>query len=350
MPSWEKRFVAIVGSIPWRSVVETKKYMYLHNNVMEWDDSACKEAFDNAKNRFWAEINGLPCNIGLPDPDMYIDDIDWNSTIDPELILDLKREPALSEQGNDEGVIIGNSHILNQSFYCTGWGEAELDIQPTGWDDTVVNVNVDYCNTWRKAYTDLAKDAVPFPPPTGWEDSDLNVNSGVTGWGDARTDLPKETTPFPPHQGWNYDPNVYGWVDYSTGWGEAQTDLPNATNPFPAPQGWGSGLQMTSTVGSWEQYGWQSYGNEPWRWNDMQHRGHGNSQRMSRGRGGGNWGSGRGRNMSGNQINANAGNEYQTGGRGGGRSNRGRKRGGFGYGRSYGGNIPSGARWEAKIK
>nr|XP_027186958.1 uncharacterized protein LOC105851370 [Cicer arietinum] len=102
-------------------LVETK-YMYLYDNVVNWNDSASEEAFDNAKSRFWSEINGLPCDIPLPDPDIYIDDIDWSSTIDPELILDLERDAIVpSDKENDaEVVIIGDALLVNQSFFCIG--------------------------------------------------------------------------------------------------------------------------------------------------------------------------------------------------------------------------------------
>nr|XP_027186949.1 uncharacterized protein LOC113783901 isoform X1 [Cicer arietinum] len=122
VPRWEKMFCSSVGSVPWEKLVETKKYMYLYDNVVNWNDSASEEAFDNAKSRFWSEINGLPCDIPLPDPDIYIDDIDWSSTIDPELILDLERDAIVpSDKENDaEVVIIGDALLVNQSFFCIG--------------------------------------------------------------------------------------------------------------------------------------------------------------------------------------------------------------------------------------
>ncbi|KAJ0043967.1 hypothetical protein Pint_17777 [Pistacia integerrima] len=131
VPSWEKKFCASIGSVPWRKLLETKRFMYLYDNVVHWNDSAGEEAFYNAKNRFWAQINGLPCNISLPDPDIYIDEIDWNSNIDPELLLDLEREFKVPEEVNkDEKVVILNSALLfNQSFSCTGWGDAEENFQ-----------------------------------------------------------------------------------------------------------------------------------------------------------------------------------------------------------------------------
>ncbi|TKY62658.1 hypothetical protein E2542_SST12516 [Spatholobus suberectus] len=131
VPAWEKKFCSSIGSVPWRKLVESKKYMHLFENVVNWDDSAGKEAFDNAKMRYWAEINGIPCNVSLPDPNMYIDNVDWNAIVDPELILDLEREVKFpsEEQRNDEVVLIGGTLYLNQQpFSCTGWGDDEAEV------------------------------------------------------------------------------------------------------------------------------------------------------------------------------------------------------------------------------
>ncbi|CAN4080643.1 unnamed protein product [Withania somnifera] len=91
VPSWEIDFCRAAG-IPWHKVVSAKKYMYCYDNVVKWDDSAGEEALNDAKRRYWAEISGLPPRSPPPNPDVYIDKIDWDSTIDPELILDLDRE------------------------------------------------------------------------------------------------------------------------------------------------------------------------------------------------------------------------------------------------------------------
>ncbi|XVF56225.1 hypothetical protein PTKIN_Ptkin06aG0101400 [Pterospermum kingtungense] len=130
VPSWEKKFCSLVGSVPWQKLLEAKRFMYLYDNVVQWNDSAGEEAFYNAKNRFWAEINGLPCEIKLPDPDSYIDKIDWDCKIDPELLLDLERDAnSLDKKDKNENVVIfGNSHLFNQSFSCGGWGDAEEGI------------------------------------------------------------------------------------------------------------------------------------------------------------------------------------------------------------------------------
>lgn len=63
--------------------------MYCHSNVLNWNDSAAEEAFQNAKKRYWAKLNSLPCDISLPDPDTYVDQVDWNPCIDPELIKEI---------------------------------------------------------------------------------------------------------------------------------------------------------------------------------------------------------------------------------------------------------------------
>ncbi|KAE9612479.1 hypothetical protein Lal_00033284 [Lupinus albus] len=128
VPQWEKMFCSKVGTIPWKKLVEAKKYLSLHENVMNWDDSACVEAFDNAKKRFLASIKGLPCDISLPDPDIYIDDTDWNSSSHDDLIMELENETNVPI---DEGVIILDYSILyGDIFGCIGWGDAELVDSP----------------------------------------------------------------------------------------------------------------------------------------------------------------------------------------------------------------------------
>ncbi|XP_006345375.1 protein RNA-directed DNA methylation 3 [Solanum tuberosum] len=91
VPLWEIDFCRAAG-IPWHKVVSAKTYMYCYENVVKWDDSAGQEAFNDAKRRYWAEIRGLPPQNPPPNPDLYIDKVDWDSAIDPELILDLDRE------------------------------------------------------------------------------------------------------------------------------------------------------------------------------------------------------------------------------------------------------------------
>ncbi|KAF8395766.1 hypothetical protein HHK36_019717 [Tetracentron sinense] len=106
VPSWVKKFCFLVGSITWRKLLETKKTMFLDENVVQWNDSAGEEAFHNAKKRFWADINGLPYDVPLPDPDMYIDEVDWNSEIDPELLIGLDKKPVVLDDEENAGDLL----------------------------------------------------------------------------------------------------------------------------------------------------------------------------------------------------------------------------------------------------
>lgn len=106
VPSWEKRFCRLVGTIPWGKIVYSKTLLNYHDNIFHWNDSAAEEAFQNAKKRFWAEINGLPCDISLPDPDIFVDEINWNQAIDPKLIEDIDKQyfnPDDVEEGEQMG-------------------------------------------------------------------------------------------------------------------------------------------------------------------------------------------------------------------------------------------------------
>ncbi|RDX81329.1 hypothetical protein CR513_38005, partial [Mucuna pruriens] len=89
IPLWEKKYCTIVGLVAWQKIVDSKMFKYCHSNVFDWNDSAAEEGFQNAKKCYWAKINSLPCDISLPDPDTYIDQIDWNPYVDPELIKEI---------------------------------------------------------------------------------------------------------------------------------------------------------------------------------------------------------------------------------------------------------------------
>lgn len=85
-PSWDKRLSTSVSKIPWKKICERKRFESSFQNILEWNDSAVKEAAQNAKARFCAKISGLPCDASLPDPDLYIEDVDWNAYVDPRLL------------------------------------------------------------------------------------------------------------------------------------------------------------------------------------------------------------------------------------------------------------------------
>jgi len=138
--------------------------MSLYPKVVNWDDSAVKEAFEDAKSRFWAEINGLPCDIPLPDPNIYIDDVDWNASVDLELYLDVEREAEarrnIKEKG-EEAVILSSSLLLSHSFSGPGWGA-------TGWGD-------------EEEKEEVTKASEPNYAAQGWE-LNQHKNNETNSW------------------------------------------------------------------------------------------------------------------------------------------------------------------------
>ncbi|EXC10464.1 hypothetical protein L484_008631 [Morus notabilis] len=125
VPSWEKRFCCVIGSVPWRKLVAAKKFMSCHSNILDWDDSAVEEAFQNAKWRFWAEMNGLTCDVSLPDPDIYIDKIDWNPVIDPELMKELDQAYfAPPDDGEGNGKLWRKDKKIRNSFAAPSGGNS----------------------------------------------------------------------------------------------------------------------------------------------------------------------------------------------------------------------------------
>lgn len=127
VPSWEKAFCKVVGSLDWEIILDMKRFVHLYDNVVKWNDSAGEEAFHDAKKRFLAKIRGLPCDISLPNPDLYIDEVDWDSEVDPELLLDLEREYSIPDasENHETVVIFGDSLYSNEAFSAAGWGENE---------------------------------------------------------------------------------------------------------------------------------------------------------------------------------------------------------------------------------
>ncbi|XP_020533891.1 pentatricopeptide repeat-containing protein At4g20740 [Jatropha curcas] len=130
VPSWEKRFCDLVGSVPWQKIVNCKKFMYCHSSVINWNDSAGEEAFQKAKGRFWAEINGLRWEISLPDPDMYVDDINWDPNIDPDLIKDLEQAFFAPEEGKQDKIELESEKTGNfMSVPSEGWSRSPNEVR-----------------------------------------------------------------------------------------------------------------------------------------------------------------------------------------------------------------------------
>jgi hypothetical protein len=63
VPMWEKNFCTDACAIPWAKLCETKRLMSLYKSVVDWDDSAALEAFNDAKARFCAIYHGQHYDI-----------------------------------------------------------------------------------------------------------------------------------------------------------------------------------------------------------------------------------------------------------------------------------------------
>ncbi|KAB2039090.1 hypothetical protein ES319_D03G189500v1 [Gossypium barbadense] len=111
LPAWEKKFCIKVGAMPWKKFVESKNNLLKTDKVFEWDDSA-------------EYYHRFPCTNKLPSnaADMYIDDIDWNSKIDPKLFLEIKSISDDEEEEEEEEVKrIDSFSIPLEQIKATGW-------------------------------------------------------------------------------------------------------------------------------------------------------------------------------------------------------------------------------------
>ncbi|KAL8467594.1 hypothetical protein ACS0TY_031003 [Phlomoides rotata] len=108
----------------WNVFLHKKKYIHLHLKAMEWNDIAGKEAFNNAKRRFWSHKHHFSCDMPLPDPELYICNIDWDSKIDMDQ-LDLD---CISSSEDDEGPDFIGDPLAPETYRA---------IVPTGWGDDI---------------------------------------------------------------------------------------------------------------------------------------------------------------------------------------------------------------------
>ncbi|XP_077242561.1 uncharacterized protein LOC143883081 isoform X1 [Tasmannia lanceolata] len=218
--------------------------MSYYKNIAQCDDSSGKEAFQNVKARFWAEINGLPFDIPLPDPDIYTDEIDWNSDIDPELPLDLdKKPPAPSDEEKDEKL---GWDSFNFPIPCTGWGDDEDPInEPSncpipliGWGDDEDPVN------------DSSAEPSNCPIPcTGWVDAEYPVHDSPPEptWGNFDQNVDNNNE--------NRDVEQNSWEnDGAKGLGNCDGNADSDTRD------WSGCESRAKENNSWENNGGNSYG------------------------------------------------------------------------------------------
>ncbi|KAL0012120.1 hypothetical protein SO802_007228 [Lithocarpus litseifolius] len=279
VPLWEKNFCTSVGRIPWGKIVDNKKYIHFQDNVLSWDDSAGKVAFQNAKKRFWAEINGLLCDISLPDPDMYIDEIDWNTNIDPELIKELDEELHNMQQENNnnprrrwnqqEPKNLSNGHNTwesrieqnNGALKERGWGDCEENrwgrnewdngdnpwpVKNKGWGDfenkdwgwnrrEPKNLN----NDGNTSENRFRQNKGAFKD-RGWRDC------GGNGWGRNQGDNGDNPLPVKNKRWGEFENKDWGWNQ------KEPKNLNNGDNP------WESRFRQNN--GTLEDRGWRDYG------------------------------------------------------------------------------------------
>ncbi|XP_047967364.1 uncharacterized protein LOC125211554 [Salvia hispanica] len=210
IPAWEKEFCKVVGSMDWETLLQMKRFMHLYDKVMEWNDSAGEEAFSNAKKRYWANKNGLSCHVSLPDPDLYIDKINWDSDNDPELLLpdvvSLAASPQTEEdQYHDPVVIFGDSAIPDNVFATVGWGDWEENfVAPAACSST------NYLDPWNER------------GPSGWSGYH---NNGWQGYSNDTWQYNNGSRQWGGDWSWNYANHCYSnyvGTDTRDAWGDGR--------------------------------------------------------------------------------------------------------------------------------
>lgn len=107
VPSWEKKIHSKVDLFAWIKFLKaeecTESSQSIHVKTFDWDDSGGKEAFHNTENRFYAQKNGLSFPNPVPNPNMYIDEIDWDAKADLELEYSRSISNANEDGDDDDG-------------------------------------------------------------------------------------------------------------------------------------------------------------------------------------------------------------------------------------------------------
>ncbi|KAK4356499.1 hypothetical protein RND71_025470 [Anisodus tanguticus] len=137
IPSWEKEFCLKIGSFTWENFLYRKKCICHFEKVLNWSDLAAEEAFQHAKNKFYVEFHNFPfVETFKPNPDLYIDEIDWNSDIDPKLLEELELALMKPEEEEDqdlipiEEIIPTGCKVLTGLIINCGEGEPQVSHPP----------------------------------------------------------------------------------------------------------------------------------------------------------------------------------------------------------------------------
>ncbi|PWA58617.1 hypothetical protein CTI12_AA398080 [Artemisia annua] len=211
IPSWEKRFVT--SSIPWKQFLEAKKYTYLYNNILNWEDSAAEEAFKTAKDAFYANLQGIPYDVKSHDPDCYNNKIDWNSQENNDLIRDFESEHVVQDiDSNHEPVVIFGDALPDpyKNYAPYGWGDADDKVKGS-WGDADYKVK----GSWGVSEDMNKGDGNGIK----WDEyiKDGKIICDDTDAGCKNNDWRDWNDNNAGDQGWNYNANKAGYQ----GWNEA---------------------------------------------------------------------------------------------------------------------------------
>ncbi|KAL6562995.1 hypothetical protein OROHE_005582 [Orobanche hederae] len=283
VPSWEIDYCNS-ARVPWRKILASKKYIYCYPNVLDWDASAGEEALQNAKKRYWAMINGLPCDNPLPDPNIYVGEIDWNPDLDPELMADLDLQIFPDEEQNAEKMETINegaesAHAQYGKTQSTNDNPWEKDhVQGTGsskeavqgwsrWDDSV---NLKNESPWEQSSSqpvDSLKDNV-------WK-------SANESWGWCQGTDNGNSCNYVRQEGWGPRENhSWGWSRGNSN-GEGLRNLGNSRNACGNDFLTGSEERVwrVNMNESWNRRESEYQGNDPKYWNSQSYQRGGRSFR-----------------------------------------------------------------------
>lgn len=199
--------------------------------MLKWDDSAAKDALFDAQKRFCSMINSLPHGPPLPDPDMYIDKIDWNPEIDPGLMSDLDKEYFNPDEAeNLTSNEIPDCNNKNKSTLDNPWESHRLENKPDikdlaqswkKWGDSLESKDEKWGSSvnkpfgWNKGLNDTSESTKHESDyVNSWNRGALHSKSpNEKGWGDASK-----------NSGWNCGnsrSNGWGNTDNVDSWGDA---------------------------------------------------------------------------------------------------------------------------------
>ncbi|KAH0715324.1 hypothetical protein KY284_008229 [Solanum tuberosum] len=134
-PSWEKEFCLKNSSFKsWKNFLRYKENTRFYYEILNWDDSAGEKAFYDAKNKFYAEFRNLHFdNLELSNPDLYIDEIDWNPKIDSNLLEELEFALLMKKKGTN----LVQVRTLIEEIVPSGW-DVDDDVYKNGLTGLIV--------------------------------------------------------------------------------------------------------------------------------------------------------------------------------------------------------------------